>query len=426
MGTRAPLERFEAHKIVAPRRLPLGVTLSGMHNSAEVVVVGGGVIGCSVAAELAAAGADVLLLESREIAHGASGRNHGLIFYPQNPVTDPLYRLTHEMYRELAGNSEVNISLDPEPVGFIILVSSEEQWTAAEVEAQACAAGGVRVERMGRDELRAAEPKVAPSILGGWYIDDGYRLDPRALTMALVLNARAAGAEVCTHADVKQILVRGGRATGVACDEGIVSAGTVVLAGGPWSPKLARSAGVELAMSGARGWLMLVTPQGEICSHLLESSGWHLMAGDPGPKQVTAGSYGDGRLPEPDIGLLIQPAANGNLLLGGSRIPSLRQDPEGDQVAQTIARKAVEAVPDLAGAEVREVWSGVRPMTRDGLPILGWAPGVEGLFVATGHGGQGVMLGGGSGRLVAEMITGREPFTSPAPFAVNRQLSGSS
>jgi sarcosine oxidase subunit beta len=391
-----------------------------MRKSAEVVVVGGGVIGCSVAAELAAVGADVLLLESREIAHGASGRNHGLVFYPQNPLTDPLYRLSHRMYRDLSGNSEVNISLDPDPVGFIILVSAEEQWAAAEIEAKACAAGGVRVERMDRDQLLAAEPKVAGSMLGGWYIDDGYRLDPRALTMAMVLNARAAGAEVRTHVDVKQILVQDGRTTGVACDEGIVSAGTVVLAGGPWSPKLARSAGVDLAISGARGWLMLVTPGGEVCSHLLESSGWHLMAGDPGPKQVTAEAYGDGRLPEPDIGLLIQPTANGNLLLGGSRIPSLQQDPEGSEVAQMIARKAVAAVPDLAGAEVREVWSGVRPMTRDGLPILGWAPEVEGLFIATGHGGQGVMLGGGSGRLAAEMITGRDPFTSPAPFAVNR------
>ncbi|HYO00233.1 MAG TPA: FAD-dependent oxidoreductase [Actinomycetota bacterium] len=393
-----------------------------MRRSAGVVVVGGGVIGCSVASELARLGADVMLLESREIAHGASGRNHGLVFYPQNPLTDPLYRLSHSMYRELAASTELNISLDEDPLGFIILVSTEDQWAAAEIEAQACATGGVRVERMDREQLRAAEPNVADDTLGGWFIEDGYRLDPRALTMALALGARARGAEVRTHVDVKQILVKDGKATGVVCDDGIVSVDSVVLAGGPWTPKLARSAGVDLPMSGARGWLMLVTPQGHICNHLLESSGWHLMAGDPGPGVITAGGYGEGRLPEPDIGLLIQPSANGNLLLGGSRIPSLRQDPEGSEVAQMIARKAVAAVPALAGAEVREVWSGVRPMSRDGLPILGWAPEVEGLFIATGHGGQGVMLGAGSGRLVAEMITGAEPFTDPAPFAVDREI----
>lgn len=385
-------------------------------------MVGGGIIGCSVAFELAASGVDVVLLESREIAHGASGRNHGLIFYPQNLVTDPLYRLSHRIYRDLAATSDLDIGLDDEPVGFIILVNSEDQWGAAEREARACEEGGVRIERLDGDQLRAAEPQLAGDMLGGWFIEDGYRLDPRALTLAMALSARSAGAEVRTHVDVKQIIVRNGKAAGVVGDDGVVSAKTVVLAGGPWSPKLARTAGVDLEMSGARGWLMLVTPKGHVCDHLLESSGWHVQAGDPGPAPVTADSYGRGDDQVPDIGLLIQPGTGGNLLLGGSRIPSLRQDPEGSQVARLIARKAVAAVPALAGAEVKEVWSGVRPMSRDGLPILGWAPGVQGLLIATGHGGQGVMLGAGSGRLVAEMVTGRDAFIDPSPFAVDRGI----
>ena len=65
---------------------------------------------------------------------------------------------------------------------------TDEQWAAAETEAMACAGGGIRVEKMDREQLRAAEPKVAEDLLGGWYIEDGYRLDPRALTMALVLK----------------------------------------------------------------------------------------------------------------------------------------------------------------------------------------------------------------------------------------------
>ncbi len=397
-----------------------------MRSSADVVVIGGGVIGCAIAAELAGSGAEVLLLEAREIAHGASGRNHGLIFYPQNPITDPLYRLSHQMYGELAAGGDLDISLDEAPVGFIILVGSERQWEAAEIEARACETGGIRVERLDQEQLREAEPNVSPDLLGGWYIEDGYRLDPRALTLALALSARDKGAQIQTHVDVKQIVVRDARVAGVVCDEGPVLAGNVVLAAGPWSAKLARPAGIDLPVSGARGWLLLVSPKGMVCDHLLESSGWHLMAGDPGPGEVTVGAYGNGRLPAPDIGLLIQPSANGHVLVGGSRIPSFRQDPEGSEVAQIIARKAVAAVPSLAGAQVREVWSGVRPMSRDGLPILGWAPAVEGLFIATGHGGQGVMLGGGSARLAAELITGTPPFTSPAPFAAEREFSSTS
>lgn len=392
-----------------------------MRSSADVVVIGGGVIGCAIARELAALGSDVVLLEGREIAHGASGRNHGLIFYPQNPLTDPLYRLSHETYREIAGTGDVDISLDERPLGFFILVGVEEQWGPAEVEARACELGGIRVERVERDELLRQEPDVSPDMLGAWHIDDGYRLDPRALTLALALAARGHGAEVRTGVDVKQILVRKGRAAGVVCDEGTIAAGTVVLAAGPWSPKLARSAGVALPVTGARGWLLLVSPQGPVCSHLLESSGWHLMAGDPGPSDITLAGYGQGRLPPADIGLLIQPSGP-NLLVGGSRIPSLRLDPEGPEVAQEIARRAVAAIPSLAEARVREVWSGVRPMSPDGVPLIGWVPGLESLFLATGHGGQGVMLGAGSGRLAAEMVTGGTPFTPPEPFSPERFL----
>ncbi|HEX2053087.1 MAG TPA: FAD-binding oxidoreductase [Actinomycetota bacterium] len=395
-----------------------------MRKSAGVAVIGGGVIGCAIARELAALGADVVLLEGQEIAHGASGRNHGLIFYPQNPVSDPLYRRSHDVYRDIAAAGEVDITLDETPVGFLILVAGEEQWHAAEVEARACELGGVKVERLDRRELLEAEPHVAPDLLGAWYIEDGYRLDPRALTLALALQARAQGAEVHTGVDVKQIVVRDGRAAGIVCDEGTVFAETVVLAAGPWSPKLARSAGVEIPVTGARGWLMLVSAPEVVCNHLLESSGWHLMAGDPGPADITVGAYGEDRLPPADIGLLVQPSGP-NLLVGGSRIPSLRQDPEGAEVSRMIARKAAAAVPALAGAKVREVWSGVRPMSPDGLPLLGWAPGVEGLYIATGHGGQGVMLGAGSGRLAAETICGIAPFTSPEPFAAGR-ISGTS
>ena len=397
-----------------------------MRNSADVVVVGGGVIGCAIAAELAGRGADVLLLEGREIGHGASGRNHGLIFYPQSPVTDPLYRMSHRMYRDLAAGSDLDIGLDDAPVGFIILVGSEGQWQAAETEALACQAGGVRVERLDSARLREAEPNVSPDLLGGWYIEDGYRLDPRALTLALALSAQAYGAKVRTHCDVKQIVVRNHKAVGVVSDDGPVSAGNVVLAAGPWSAKLGRTAGIELGVSGARGWLLLVSPRQQVCNHLLESSGWHLMAGDPGPGEITVAGYGEGNPPSPDIGLLIQPTAGGNLLVGGSRIPSLRQEAEGSEVSQIIARKAAEAVPALAEAAVREVWSGVRPMSRDGLPILGWAPGIENLFVATGHGGQGVMLGGGSARLAAEMVTGSQTFVASAPFSPDRSVSETS
>jgi len=391
-----------------------------MRSVAEVVVVGGGIIGCCIAAELAEAGADVVLIERREIAHGASGRNHGLMFYPQNSTTDPLYRASREMYKSMNSASTLNLALDDDPRGFIIIVANENEWPAAEAEAMACRAGGVAVKKLDAVQLAEAAPNLARGLLGGWFIDDGFRLDPAALTLAFALKARAHGAELATHTEVKQILTKAGRIVGVGTDAGLIEAPVVVDAAGPWASKLARSAGVSLAITGARGWLMLTEAIVPLCNHLIESSGWHLTAGDPGPRQSTLQDHAADTFPEPDVGLLVQQNATGHVLLGGSRLATVREDAQGDEVVRQIAASGVAAFPKLAGVPVAAIWSGVRPMSRDGLPIIGWVPGVEGLFVAGGHGGQGIILGGGSGKLAAQIIQGVRPFCDPASFEPGR------
>ena len=392
-----------------------------MKKSADIIVVGGGIIGCSTARELALAGADVLLLERNEIAAGASGRNHGLLFYPQDTRTEDLFRMSRTIYSQLDEETSLKLSLDREPRGFIILVTHESEWAAAEAEAKACAVGGVEVSQLSSEELIAEEPNVNRAVLGGWFINDGYRLDPAALTLATALGAREAGAEVITHTDVKQVLMEGDRVTGVATDEGLVAADIVVDAAGPWAPKLARTVGADLPITGARGWLLLTRAVEALTNHLIESSGWHLTAGDPGPKPITVEGYGRGEHPaSPDIGMLIQQNATGHILLGGSRLASTREDPEGHEATREIASRAAAAVPRLANIEIINVWSGVRPMSRDGLPMIGPLPGVEGFFFVGGHGGQGVMLGAGSGRLAAQMIMGETAYTDPRSFAIDR------
>lgn len=384
-------------------------------------MVGGGIIGCSTALELARAGADVFLIERSEIASAASGRNHGLIFYPQDETADPLYRKSHEIYLEISRSSEIDIGLDEAPCGFIIAVAEEDQWAGAEAEAKASEAGGARIERLDAWQLAEAEPSVAEGHLGGYFIDDGYRLDPAALTLAIALQARREGAEILTHTDVKQVLTKSGRVHGVATDDGVVETAVVVDAAGPWAPKLARSAGADLRIIGARGWLLLTAAVPPLVNHLVESPGWHLTAGDPGPAQVSVGGYARMELPAaPDIGLIVQQNRSGHVLLGGSRLASMREDPEGVEITYEIAHRAIATVPALKDVPLIGVWSGVRPMSIDGLPLIGWVPSIEGFFVAGGHGGQGVMLGGGTGLLAAQMIERRATFCDAGPFDPGR------
>lgn len=388
-----------------------------MKTTADVVVIGGGVIGCAIAAELAQRGVGVTLLERDRIASGASGRNHGLLWYPQNSTTDPLYRASLEVYREIASRSEVTIGLDDSPVGVIVVVRRPEEWPLAEAEAKLAEAGGVSTRRLEGEALRAEEPNLSEETLGGCLIEDGYRLDPAALTLALALEARREGAEVITHLEAKQVLVRDGRVTGVATDQGVLASPTVVDAAGPWASRVARSAGVDIPVRGARGWLLLTNSIPPIARHLVAEAGWHLDPDEVGPPVVTVEGYGQDHVPEGTrVGLLVQQNLSGHVLLGGSRLASLTEDPEGPEVPREIARKAVAMVPSLAGVSLAGVWSGVRPMSPDGIPLIGWVPGVEGLFAATGHGGQGVILGAGTGRLAAAQILGGQTFMDPSPF----------
>jgi sarcosine oxidase subunit beta len=387
----------------------------------DVVVIGAGIIGCSIARELAKADQSVVLLERAGIASAASGRNHGLIMYPQNEVSGDLYSRSFEIYRELVAGSAVDVEMDDEPRGFLIVVEEDSSWAAAEREARATEIGGIKVEKVEPDELYRLEPNLRKGLLGGWRMEDGYRTDPAALTLATAIDAVESGADVRTHVDVKSVLNDGSRVRGVATDAGVIQSPVVVNAAGPWAPKLARSVGFEVPIVGGRGWLILTRSTEDVAHHLIESPGWHLMGGESGPPPVTVGAYGDGSGPRPaDRGVLIQQNPGGSVLIGGSRKTSIMDDPEDPEITKEIASDAAALLPALSRLQLVSAWSGVRPMTPDGLPLIGWMEGLEGYFLAGGHGGQGIILGAGTGKLVAQMITQQEPFCDPAPFSPGR------
>jgi sarcosine oxidase subunit beta len=418
-----------------------------MTERADVVVVGGGIIGCGVAAELASRGVSVVLVERSQIGAGASGRNHGLIFRPEEPELDDLARVSLGMYAALADESSIDLSLDRTSPGLVIVAREESDWPAAEREAAAEAGAGAAVQRLDEAALREAEPALAPGHPGGFLIDDGFRVDPAALTLAYAERARAAGAQVWTNTEVKQILLGAGAVRGVATDAGVLAAPAVVNAAGPWAAKLVRTAGADcpaVPIGGVRGWLLLTEARPGLMRHLVVTAGWHLAPGAPGPRKVTVGSLADeattgtrgtrGR----QLGSLVQQNRDGHILLGGSREHALSEEPQGADVGAAtgggdggsgvvgeIARRAAALVPALGDLGVTGAWSGVRPTSPDSFPIIGWVPGVDGLFVAGGHGGAGVVLGGGSARLAAQLLTGETPFTDPARFDPARFVTGS-
>ncbi len=381
----------------------------------DVVVVGGGIIGAACAFELAERGATVTLLEREELAAGASGRNNGLWLTPVDPANVSMARTTLARYLEIADTSPIPFRLDPEPIGLIAAALDEDEMQAGEREHEPYRAAGVDVERLDAAEVLRLEPAIAPRVLGGWLVHHGHRLAPAALTIGLALMAAERGATVRHHLPARAVLEEHGRVTGVMTDDGRIGADEVVVAAGPWSSSLLDPIGVRLPITGARGWLVRLDPPPGLLRHLVASAGWEDATGRWEDGAVRAGSL-EGV--SAATATLLHPATDGSMIAGSSRQPVITPEAEEPGVPARIVRGAIRMVPALADAEIRSAWWGIRPLSPDERPMIGRVG--DGLSIAAGHGSEGVILGAGTGQLVASQLLGDDPPFDPEPFAPGR------
>lgn len=385
--------------------------------AADVVVVGGGIVGCACALALADRGLEVVVLERAGLAAGASGRNRGLLLPHPDPGSEPLYREGVAGYRRLAEEGG-GIPFDLRPTALLLVAGDEAGLAEADRLAEALAGFGHAVEPLDPAMLAKLEPCLAPDLAGGFRQDEGWEVDPTAATLAFAAAARRAGAVFRTHDQAHRLLVEGDRVTGVVVDGGPLAAGGVVLATGPWTRPLAARAGIDLPVGGARGWLLQTAPLPWTVGHTLMDAGWAAPRDSTFPGRAPtveelAGATGD---TEPWSAFALQQGAGGHAVVGGSLAASLREDAEHPETARGLARRALRFVPGLAGVPVVATWSGVRPVTPDGRPLVGPVPGLAGLWVAAGHGPIGVLAAPATARMLADHLVGGRPDPAAARF----------
>jgi len=216
---------------------------------------------------------------------------------------------------------------------------------------------------------------------------------------------------------VRSLLQDGEAVIGVMTDEGGLDGDVVVLAAGPWTPPLLRTVGVNVPISGARGWLVHLGPERPPLSRVVGRAGWHIPPKTEPTPLTTASQVVDGP-PKANTGSILQPNADGTLLVGGSRQAVLTNEPEDLTVPLRLMREAIRLAPVLGDSPVLGAWWGIRPMTPDGRPLVGAVR--PGLVVAAGHGSVGVTLGAGTARLVGSLVMEEEPPFDPRPFDPTR------
>jgi glycine/D-amino acid oxidase-like deaminating enzyme len=237
-------------------------------------------------------------------------------------------------------------------------------------------------------------------------------------TTALAEAARREGVDLRLGCEAKRVLVRGGRVTGLATDEGVLPCERVVLATGPWLRLLLRSVGVDLPVTSSRGWLLETGPVDPPPRYAIEQALWPMqdeMAGIVGAP--TVGEVAHGAAEEPGIvSLLLGARPDGRCLIGTSLRRSLLDDPEGPETVRRLAERAARVSPALENVPVIAAWSGRRAHTPDGLPVVGQVPGVEGLVVAGGFSSIGMVTAPAACRRLA---AGDTPLFDPGRFAAH-------
>ena len=356
----------------------------------DVVVIGGGIAGCAVAAFLAEGGARVRLYEREAIAAGASGRNSGILQHPMDPVLEPLYEASLREYEQLGHG----FAFPPEPAGAMV-VSRDPQALAADHDAAAARFPGLAAEWLEGPALQAAEPALADGVYA-YRLATGRPVPPAAATRAWAARARAAGAELVIG---EAALVAGGdqqapAGGGPAATRGepvIVDPGqAVVVAAGPWS---ASALGVPLpvrAVWGVVAQVRLAQPP----RHPLEEAGVEALTAPGGAPTE----------------LFSIVTAGGISAVGSTFTP---EEPDATAVAPGLLTRGARYVPALERARIEQVRACARPLSGDGRPLLGPVPGRDGVHVLTGHGAWGISLGPASARLVAGALLGHGDAIAP-------------
>lgn len=371
----------------------------------DVAIIGGGIVGTALAAELAGRGATVVLYERTAIAAGASGRNSGVVWHPTDPVLAALYRESLARYRALPDEvaaalpvsaPERRFRLEDEPAG-ILTVGHDADAVRRIAEAVAAANPDIETVFLDATELAALEPSLAPG-LSAARMAIGFPVAPAAATEAFAALARARGATILVGGDAR--LARdGGRVTGVVVDGRTRPSGTVVVAAGPWSPAVIDPSGTWRPIRPWWGVIVELELGAGAPGHVLEEA------------EIEAATAPGTTAEDGSVGFSLT-TAGGRSSLGSTFLPS---EPDPRAYEARLRAGGARYVPAIDRVPTRGLRACARPLALDGRPLVGAVPGVDRLFIAAGHGPWGISTGPASSAHVAALALGE---ADPRPAAV--------
>jgi glycine oxidase len=366
--------------------------------TSDILIVGGGVIGLSLAYELAAQGARVRLVDRGPLGREASWAGAGILppagSQPQGDPLGELCRLSGELYPVWSANLREETGVDNgfRQCGGIYLAVDGSQEAELRQSSAEWRARGIRAEPLDGDRLAAREPALAESRFRAawWLADEAQVRNPRHLK-ALALACARRGVELSPGVAVEGFQVAAGRLAQVVTSSGRLAAGQVCIASGPWSKGLLGGLGVEVPLRPVRGQMVLLSSPRHVLRSVINCGKQYLV-------------------PRPD----------GRILVGSTEEDAGFDKRTTARAVRELLDLAVQLAPPLGELSIETCWAGLRPASHDDLPYLGRVPGCENLFLASGHFRQGLQLSPATAVVMSRLMLGADPGVDLGPFRVDR------
>ncbi len=393
----APEARAEPAPAAASSPAPRTGPAAAAGPSPDAIVVGAGIVGAACAAELARDGLRVLVLDAGFPggATTAAGMGH-IVVMDDSPAQLALTRYSRALLTDVA--RELPRACELDWCGTLWLAEEEAELAAMAEKARVFAAAGVATELLDARALADAEPNLRPGLAGALRVPGDAVVYPPAVARWLLAGAAERGARVRTGARVLRL------EPGVVVLEGErLEAELVVNAAGAAAGGLVSA----LPIVPRKGHLAITARAPGFCRHQLVELGYHRSAHGPGAASVAFN---------------VQPRTTGQVLVGSSRELVGWDASLNRRVLARMLARAVAFVPALARLPVLRAWTGFRPATADRLPLIGPFES-DRLWVAAGHEGLGITTALGTGRLLADLVAGRDPAIDPAPYSPGRLLA---
>jgi sarcosine oxidase subunit beta len=380
-----------------------------MRASADAVVVGGGCMGCSVAWHLTRRGMTNVVLVEREpqLGAGSTGRNAGGFRHQFSHAAN--IRLSIESVAMMAEFADrVGAAIDFHQDGYLFLLARQANVATFQANVALQRQLGVDVQWLTPDEARAVAPGIhVEGVKAATYCARDGVADPNGVTMGFARGAQQAGVEIARETEVTGIGLARGRVAEVRTAKGTIATPVVVNAAGPWAKSIGRLCGLDVPVEPERRHIFIAQPPG--------GGSWD----DPPHRGMVPST----KILVIDFESTFYFHREGGALLFGMGDPD--EQPGFDTTVRwdflpRVTEVAVRRLPALGEAAVSHAWAGLYEMTPDHNPIIGPSSDVDGFFTIAGFSGHGFQHSPAAGRILADLITGRDPRFDLTPFAMDR------